>query len=321
MTVQAGIVGCGNIARSHLQGYRDNGIPVVAVSDVSSDAAYALAEECGAAVYPDFNAMYASGKINLVSVCTPPCAHEAAAVAALRQNINVLLEKPQAHTLTAAQNITRAAAESSALLMMAFRHRFLDANCKLKEILDGGVIGKPVFFENMFCGPAFDMQEKWFSHRHISGGGSLLDTGSHSIDLFRYFFGEITEQVGVTGHHFPVADVEDTGMISVKSENGVIGCLISSWAAGAGNAFIRIMGESGQAYYDYCNPDRILIRRDWNSESELIAVVPGSGFCDQIRHFVAACEKREPLQCSAQDGLKCFQVVDAIYNDDNESSN
>jgi predicted dehydrogenase len=257
--------------------------------------------------------MLKSGKVNIVSICTPPSAHEKDAVMALKLGVNVLLEKPQAHSLRSAKNITKAAEKSKAKLMMAFRHRFIDANCKIKEILDSGRIGAPVFFANIFCGPAFYMKDKWFSKKEIAGGGCMLDTSSHSIDLFRYFFGEITEQHGVSGHHLPGTDVEDVGMLAVKSASGVTGTLISTWVAGIGTARLMVMGENGALYYDYTDPEKLVLRLREPNTTETIQVPASNGFAAQLKHFIAVLQGQTKLLCTAEDGLKNLQVVDSVY--------
>lgn len=313
MELYAGIIGCGGIAQSHIKAYNENNIKVVAVTDTNKDAAEKAAKELGAVSFPDAETMLKSGKVNIISICTPPCAHEKDAVMALNLGVNVLLEKPQAHTLSSAKNIAKAAEKSKAKLMMAFRHRFIDANCQIKQIIDSGKIGAPVFFENVFCGPAFYMKDKWFSKKEIAGGGCMLDTSSHSIDLFRYFFGEITEQHGVCGHHLPGTDVEDVGMLVVKSSSGVTGTLISTWVAGIGTAKLMIMGENGAVYYDYTDPEKITLRLREPATTETIAVPASNGFSAQLKHFIAVLQGETKLLCTAVDGLKNLQVVDSVY--------
>ena len=75
--LRIGIVGCGGIAKSHLDGWRKNGVKVVAVTDVNADAAKAFAVTAdGAKVFSDANSMIKSGEIDAVSICIPPCAHK-----------------------------------------------------------------------------------------------------------------------------------------------------------------------------------------------------------------------------------------------------
>ena len=312
-SMRIGIIGCGGIAKSHAAAYKTNNAAVSAVTDVSKDAAEAMAKETGAQVFADFKSLIDSGKVDAVSICTPPIAHEEAAVYALSKGIHVILEKPQAHSVESAKRINEAAAKSKAILMMAFRHRFIPANVKMKEMIDAGKIGKVVFFHNTFCGPAFHMKDKWFTKKAISGGGCMLDTSSHSVDLFRFLVGEIAEQKAVMFKHFENTDVEDAAILSVKAENGAIGAFTSTFVAGDGIAYIDIVGQDGRLYFDYLKADELKYKKRGDKDWEVIKVGTGGGFNEQIAHFLKAASGTEKLAITAHDGLRDIEVIQANY--------
>lgn len=313
--ISAGIIGCGVIAAAHLDGYRKNGVEVAAVADLNPDAARALAEKAGpsAQCFHDFRALLESGGVQMVSICTPPTAHADAAIMALSRNIHVLCEKPLAGSIGSAQKMHEAALKSSALLMTAFRHRYLPALVKIKELLDADKIGAKVFFNNIFCGPLFAMRDKWFTRKAISGGGCIFDTNSHSVDLFRFLAGEVVEQHAVMHRHFKGTDVEDAGTIIVKSREGALGSMTSAFVAGTGKAFVDIMGQKGEIFYDYCDPDKVKIKlsgQEWTTET----VAPSGGFAEQIAHFVGAINGKHTLGCTSFDGLRAVEIIQGIYN-------
>lgn len=95
----------------------------------------------------------------------------------------------------------------------------------------------------------------------VSGGGSMLDTSSHSVDLFRYMIGEIESQTALYSKHFEKSDGEDTAILLVKSVDGVIGSLSSCFVAGAGKAFIEVTGLGGVLTYDYFKPEEIMYKK------------------------------------------------------------
>lgn len=307
--LRIGIIGCGGIAKAHVEGYLKNGLEITALTDVNASAAAAMAEKCKSAkCFKDCKALLDSGKVDAVSICTPPAAHEEAAVMALGKNIHVLLEKPQAHTLKSAENIANAAKKSKGLLMMAYRHRFLPAVQMIKTLIDADRIGNPVLFNNIFCGPASHLKDKWFTKKEIAGGGCMLDTSSHSVDLFRYLMGEVIAQEAVMHRHWEETNVEDASLLTVKSERGAIGSLGAAWVAGSGAAFIDVFGLKGRLYYDYCKPDELKYFPP-GGEPESLKVEPSNGFAEQIAHFVAAIDGREELSCTAFDGLRTMQII------------
>jgi predicted dehydrogenase len=313
MDFKVGIIGCGGIARSHVGGYKTLGLKIAAVTDANDESARKMAEETGAVVYKDYRELLDKGGVDLISLCTPPVAHEEAACYALERGVHVLCEKPLAYDVSAAYRMRTAAEKSKARFMPAFRHRFLPAIVSLKEFLKTGKIGDVVFFNNMFCGPAFAMEQKWFTKKAIAGGGSILDTSSHSVDLFRFLVGEIIAQQAVMHRHFKTTDVEDAGIISVKAANGAVGAMESGFVAGCGMAFIDIMGTKGQVRYDYMEPEKLSYRLTQDKEWTVQPVEKSWGFAEEIKHFVGAIKGEHPLACSVNDGVRCMEVICSVY--------
>ncbi|MBN1674232.1 MAG: Gfo/Idh/MocA family oxidoreductase [Kiritimatiellae bacterium] len=314
MTIRIGIIGCGNISKSHVRGYTANGARVVAVTDVNAEAARARAEELDAArVFDGYKALIESGEVDAVSICSPPVAHEEAAVCALAHGIHVLCEKPLAHTVESGRRMVAAAAGSGALLMTAFRHRFLPAIQTLRSLLSGGCVGKPVFFFNTFCGPGFGMKDRWFSKKAIAGGGTLMDTSSHSVDMFRFLFGEVKAQQAVLCRHQPEIDVEDASVLSLQAQDGTIGTLRASWVAGDGVAMVEIIGQAGRLVYDYGQADTIRAKTRGAGEWESVPVDKRRGFEEEIAHFLGAIRGEHALSCTGQDGLRALEIVQACY--------
>lgn len=313
MTYKAAIIGCGNIARSHSSGYKAAGAEVIAVTDVYEEPANTLASELGAKVYRDFKALIDQAKPDVVSICTPPAFHEQAAVYALEAGVNVLCEKPMAHSVKSAQAIKNAADASKGLFMPAFRHRFIPANIKLKEMIAEGKIGDVVVFNNAFGGPMFNMEGKWFTKKDIAGGGCLLDTSSHSVDLFRFMIGEIKSQNGAITRHFKSTDVEDAGMICVSTQNGAMGNIQSGFVLGDWVANIEIYGTKGHLIFDYNTGPNVKYRATGESEWTTIELSPSTGFNEEIEHFLGAIGGKHPLAITAYDGLRCAEVIFSVY--------
>ena len=96
----------------------------------------------------------------------------------------------------------------------------------------------------------------------------MLDAGSHSVDLFRFLVGEIVQQHALMHRHFEKTDVEDIAVLSVKSPEGAIGTMISSWVTGALMFYIDIIGTQGSMHYDYQNGTELLLRIHKSEEQQ-----------------------------------------------------
>lgn len=222
-----------------------------------------------------------------------------------------MCEKPLAHTPASARVIEKAVKKSGRVFMPAFRHRFLPAIKKLRDILHSGDIGAPVHFTNIFCGPAFNMKDKWFSKKSIAGGGCMIDTSSHSVDLFRYIFGDITTYSCQVNRRLPGTDVEDSSVLCVRSSSGVLGVLQAGWVCGVGRAIIDIIGEKGRAVYDYTKPENIDIYLPEN-KTKAVSVSAGSGFNEEWAHFLEAIAGKTALSCTIKDGVENLKICSAI---------
>lgn len=313
--IRIGIIGCGSIAKSHVEAYKQLGVSITALADINQQAAEAMGADLPEAVcFTDYKALIDSGLVDAVGVCTPPVTHEETVCYAVKKNVHVLLEKPQAHSVDSAKRIVAAAEASAAQLMMAFRHRYVPAVVELKKLIQSGAIGVPVMFHNSFYGPAFGLEGTWFTQKAVAGGGSMLDTGSHSVDLFRYLMGEIESQTAQVSKHFEKSDVEDTAVLVVKSVKGVIGAFTSCFVAGASRAFIEVTGQGGVLTYDYFKPEEIAYKKR-GEDVQTLPVASGNGFLAQVTEFIRAIESGSPVPITARDGLRSLEVISQNYEE------
>jgi len=76
--------------------------------------------------------------------------------------------------------------------MTGFCHRFHEPVLQIKELLQRGEIGAPVQFRSRFAYRFENVERSWFSDPAVAGGGTVMDTSVHSLDLYRFLIGEIT---------------------------------------------------------------------------------------------------------------------------------
>lgn len=207
--VRLGIVGLGNIAHHHAERAMDLGQQIVAGADIKEEARARFTEAYGATTYESHLALYENEDLDAVIITTPNKFHEECTVSALDAGLDVLLEKPLAHTLESAERIAAAARESEGFCMVGFNNRFANGVEVLKAYQSEGRLGETNHVEaNYVRRRGIPGRGTWFTNKEIAGGGALIDIGVHAIDLALYLldFPTVVEVSGVVRSQFGSRD-------------------------------------------------------------------------------------------------------------------
>ena len=216
-------------------------------------------------VYDDHRRMLDSDSVDAVIVLTALDSHHTIGVECLESGRHVLMEKPLAITVKAAQRLVTAASERDLMLGTAEVIRFAAATRavhwairharigRLQSVLAGGM-GSPDWAPDYIAA-----HTAWRHIKERAGGGPSIDFGVHQFNMIEYQCGEIdsvgamvvtTEQVrryrddaGIAG--FVENELEDVAMITYRFKSGAIGSLTLSW--GAHGEVVAVPG--GKAIY------------------------------------------------------------------------
>ena len=309
------LVGAGGIGRAHRNAWsKVPNVQIVAVVDTDLARAEAMAAEVGAKAFADHAAMLCAVKPEAVDVCTPPAMHRPVVVDCLGAGTHVICEKPLADTPPDAFAITEAAEASGKLLMTAFCHRFHPPVARLKQLIDAGALGKIGMFRNRFAGPFKGIEDVWFSKLEIAGGGCLMDTSAHSVDLFRFLVGEVkrAQGAGTLINQKLQPGIEDTAAMLLQSKSGAIGVIEASWTLQGGVNVIEVYGTEGVAEVHYWDgfPSRYkTVGMDaWEALPE-----EGDRFVGELTHFAHAVRGECELSVTGHDGLRAVEVIYEAY--------
>ena len=313
--LRVGVVGAGTIGRTHLNAYRKAGAIPVAVTDSDPAAGDAAADEFNLTAYPDAATMFSEAGLDAVSICTPPVGHADAAVLALGLGIPVLCEKPMARTATECDAMIMAAQQGGTLLSVGHCHRFQPHIEAMKSLISAGRIGTVLTFRNRFSGPLDQVESRWFSRAEIAGGGVLMDTSVHSIDIFRYLFDEVDQIVAVlattASDRGPALEVEDTSVLAVRSVGGVLGVIEASWRTAPGEALVSVSGTQGRLDFDYGTATLSLNAPDGSSRE--IEVPGGNRFTRQAQSFLQCVANGTQPRVTAWDGARAVTLLAQAY--------
>jgi predicted dehydrogenase len=309
--VRIGIIGSGGMGHAHANAYSgDARARIVAVADTDKARARALGEKAGAKAYSDLARMLGKERLDAASVCTPPAGHLQATLAALDAGCHVLCEKPMALNAAQAERMVKRAAARRRLLIAAFCHRFHEPNLVAKRLIGEGRIGKVLQFRNRFAG-MIPMEGKWFSDPKVAGGGAIIDTSIHSIDLFRYLVGDAVSVSARLATMIQPIKVEDSSMLLLQTADGAIGSIEACWSSPVSGAMIEIYGSQGTLIVDYETGlrYRTTAMKAWRRPK----LTGPDRFTAQARHFLdCVLGERDPI-VTGRDGWMAARIADAAY--------
>ena len=130
-------------------------------------------------------------KADLVIVASPPAAHRMQTIAALQSGSHVLCEKPLATRPADAREMVDAAQRGHRLLGVNFIRRQFPVVKAIEELLKSGALGEVGRVSCFEGGPfAWPVSSPRYFSMEQSGGGVLMDIGTHGLDLLIGWFGE-----------------------------------------------------------------------------------------------------------------------------------
>jgi predicted dehydrogenase len=312
--MRIGLIGAGAIAQTWCQALaKSETAQPVGVADVRPEAAQALAERLACSAFPSYESLAAETGCEAVIVCTPPTTHPEICCPLLERGVHVLCEKPLAVGPDEARTMVAAAERSGAMLTMASKFRYAADVVEAKSIVASGVIGDVILFENAFTSRV-DMTHRWNSDPLVSGGGVLIDNGTHSVDIMRYFLGPIAEIQVVEGKRIQDIPVEDTVRVFIRSAAGVMGTIDLSWSLNKELAnYLSVYGSGGTLHVGWKESKfRRSSDGDWTVFGHGYDKV--QAFSSQLDNFVRAARGHEPSRITLQDALASVEVIDAAYD-------
>jgi predicted dehydrogenase len=199
------------------------------------------------------------------------------------------------------------------ILTMATKFRFVDDLTVAREAIAAGKIGTLYRVHNTFASPV-DMTGRWNVNPALSGGGVMIDNGTHSVDIMRYLLGPIesVRAVELAGDRVYPA-VEDTARLECLSVGGVFGRIELSWSQqAAGPWFISILGSRGGIDIGWKGS-----RARFDGASEYTPFGTGynkvAAFAGQVADFAAAISGKRPPTTSLDEAVASVDVIDAAY--------
>ncbi len=349
MTIRTGIIGASFAREAYLPALRTiDDVEVVAIASARLSSAQSAAAEFGIAhVYDDWRRMLGEREFELVCIATPTIFHAPMTLAALEAGAQVLCEKPMAmNTAESAEMLERAEA-LGALHIIGHELRFNPNRRKIRSLIESGAVGvvRHVNIHNVSASwgdPASRPAGDWWSREEM-GGGRLGASGSHMIDLLRFWLGDIGAISGQVATIAPEridretgapwrATADDQFSFTAETRNGALCSVFVSGAGrhGVGNQ-TQIFGAAGTILLADSD-EKLLVAQAGEDFQDMSARDPnadlpgiGSGiwnvsFVALMEELTAAIRERRQLAWGAtfHDGHQCQIAMDALRQSSRE---
>ncbi len=331
--IKWGVIGSGGIARRRTipEGIlKAKHAGLVAVYDIDPEANIAVALGFGAKAAGSIEELL-SLDIDAVYVASPANCHYEHVMKCAKAKKHVLCEKPLGLNLDEAKEMIHICKKEGVYLGTGLMMRFSSQHQTALEIISKGKLGKPVFGRAQLSCWYPPIEGAWRQQPETGGGGSLMDMGSHCIDLLEMFFGRIKRVSCFIHTNVHSYTSEDSAVASLFFENGAMAvvdtffCIRDNSSKNVlelygSNGSILAKGTIGQeasgemiAYLEKnINGYNSQQERD-PAEGQPINPEPVNTYLAEIEEFSQAVrENREPSNSAAL-GLRNLEVLSACY--------
>jgi predicted dehydrogenase len=314
--LRVGVIGCGGISTIHIRGYLDSGrYEIVGLADLEEAAMAEKDRTFGIAPrhYSDARAMLAAERPDVVSVCTWHSGHAPMAIAAAAHRPRaILVEKPMADTLGAAEQMITACKRNGVKLAISHQRRFIPSYTLARELIARGAIGEVRLIQSF-------------------AADGLPNYSTHQTDMYRYLLGD-AECDWVMGNVERKTDryerstrIEDCAIGTFHFTNGAMALILSdvtptvyqgAWIYGSDGMInlttysLQLMNRDTGGRWELHEPDGRFHRLAEHGEQLEWFEAPAAQMAELADWITGA---RDDFRGEAINGIKALQMVHAVY--------
>lgn len=323
--ITAAIIGCGDVSTIHSEALAAlDEVELVGVCDSDPQRLSSAAQTLGVPGFPDHLSLLDSVGPDVVHICTPHNQHASLAIDCLDRGVNVIVEKPHAHTLEEGQRLIAAAERSTAKIGICFQNRYNTTSQAMHDLLTSGDLGQVLggsFTVVWHRSADYYLSRPWRGTWEGSGGGLLMNQAIHTVDLMQWLMGDVTTVSGHASTRFfgDTIAVEDTAEFVAQHTSGARSVFYATLAHAANapvtidivtqRAALSLRGDLTVTYAD--GQTQVVTERKapsggrtyWGVSHELL-----------IRDFYARLGDDEPFWIGPREADESLRIVQQVYS-------
>lgn len=327
--MNVGLVGGGSISDTHARAARSiPGVGITAVYGQNGAKADRLAQLYGGTPFDDFNRFLSHRPMDLVAIGSPSGLHAEHGIAAAKQGLHVIVEKPLDVTTAKGDALIEAADRAGVKLGVFFQDRLKPDVRRMKSLVDQGRLGSPVLASarvKWHRGREYYAASRWRGTFALDGGGALINQAIHTVDLLLWLFGDVRRVYGRTATRVHAIEAEDTAVAALEFESGALGVLEAATSVYPGyTRRLELTGANGTLVLDHDRLASTDLRDGAAADSPLPSTgdqenVTSATVSDSTPHrrvledFINAINTDATPACDGREGRRSLALVEAVY--------
>lgn len=337
--VRFGLIGIGNMGRSHVESFYKGVVKnaeLTAVCDIRPDRlewmnknGYTESKQFSTA-----DELINSGLVDAVLIAVPHYAHPGIAIKAFEKGLNVLCEKPAGVYTKQVREMNEAAKKSGKVFGIMYNQRTNPVYQKVRELIQNGELGtlkRAIWIITTWYRPqAYHNSSDWRSTWNGEGGGVLINQSPHQLDLWWWLFGmpqKIQSFVGF-GKHYDI-EVEDDVTAYMEYGNNMSGLFVTCTSEVPGTNRLEVSGTRGRIVVENnkISFDRTITdEREFNRTNTVPFARPEVWKCDIpvdtsggtqhvgiLNNFTNAIENGDELIAPGFEGINGLTISNCIH--------
>jgi len=314
--VRLGIVGCGSISYGHINRFLNiPKVDLVALVDVNQDKIKRVQEKIFSLrkqkilVFNDYEKMLSKVNLDAVAIFTPHTLHFSQVMESLKKGLHVLVEKPMVTEILEAEEIIKEAKIKKRIVLVSYQLRYEPVYKYARKIMKEKKIGEIQFISALITQDWREGLKRtnrlWRLDPELSGGGMLMDSGSHLLDILLWLSNLTPEKVYSFSEN-KGEKVDINSAISIRFSNGALGNIsvigddhhhweLSIWGS-RGNLFLR--------------DNKVYVQ---NEEGTILKPQSLPLDSDPDTNFIRAILEDKEVLSPPEDALKVTILTQAIY--------
>jgi predicted dehydrogenase len=251
-------------------------------------------------------------KPDIVVITLPHFLHKESAVFCANQGCHIMLEKPMALNVQECDEIIEAAEVNQIQLMIGQTQHYIDVNRRAKQLIKEEDLGQLVMInDDRHVNYFRPDRPEWFLEKEKSGGGTMINLGSHSIDKIQWITSsQIVKIKSKLSFYGDRGNVEGSGLLFLETREGVPITIAQSGYQGVNKDetdFIFTKGMvrlgMGSGLWISRNGEYVEIKTERKASPMIL----------QFEELIDAIDGVKPLECTGNYGKSIIKVVEALY--------